>query len=104
LEATTFTKDDKLLAAASDGDRTVRLWDSTTGQCLQTLESHVYDITTTIFTEDSKVPGRTDADTRILLSYSLKVIAANPTNMALECLQVLSCGWIPEPYCPTNRC
>lgn len=50
------------------------------------------------------MPGRTDADTRILLSYPLKVIAANTTNMALECLQVLSCGWIPEPYCPTNRC
>jgi WD40 repeat protein len=34
-----FSHDSTLLASASD-DETVKIWDATSGECLQTLEGH----------------------------------------------------------------
>jgi WD40 repeat protein len=53
VTSVTFSLDTKHLASASD-DRTVRLWDAETGQCLQTLEGHGSWVKSVAFSPDAK--------------------------------------------------
>jgi WD40 repeat protein len=54
VRAIAFTHDGKMLASASR-DKTVRLWDPSTGQCLQTLEGHTDWVRAIAFTHDGKM-------------------------------------------------
>jgi len=50
----TFSHDSKLLASASY-DKTVRIWDVSTGSLQQTLEGHSDEVTSVTFSHDSKL-------------------------------------------------
>jgi WD40 repeat protein len=54
VRAVAFSLDGKLVASASN-DRTVRLWDSTTGAALQTLEGHSDLVWAVAFSPDGKL-------------------------------------------------
>jgi WD40 repeat protein len=47
-----FSHDSTRLASASD-DRTVKIWDASSGECLQTLEGHGHMVTSVAFSHDS---------------------------------------------------
>ena len=94
-----FSPNAKHLASASD-DKTVRLWDATTGQCLQTLEGHSDRVTSVVFSPDAKhlasasydktvrlwdatngqclqtLEGRSDAITSVVFSPDAKNLAS----------------------------
>ncbi|KAF2191876.1 WD40 repeat-like protein, partial [Zopfia rhizophila CBS 207.26] len=47
-----FSHDSARLASASH-DRTVKLWDASSGECLQTLEGHRHSVYSVAFSHDS---------------------------------------------------
>ncbi|KAJ5776942.1 Pfs NACHT and WD domain protein [Penicillium odoratum] len=49
-----FSHDSQLLASASD-DKTVKVWDASSGQCLQTLEGHTSNVNSITFSHDSQL-------------------------------------------------
>lgn len=54
VNSTTFSHDSKLLASASQ-DKTVRIWDTSSGKCLNTIKGHRDSVTSVVFSHDSKL-------------------------------------------------
>ncbi|KAF2195100.1 hypothetical protein K469DRAFT_615361 [Zopfia rhizophila CBS 207.26] len=52
VRSVAFSRDSTRLASAS-GDRTVKVWDASSGQCLQTLEGHSGGVMSVAFSRDS---------------------------------------------------
>ncbi|KEY71560.1 hypothetical protein S7711_09693 [Stachybotrys chartarum IBT 7711] len=76
VELVVFSPDAKHLASASysydpfalaSRDKTVRLWDVETGQCLQTLEGHEEDVTLVVFSLDAKRVASASSDNTVRL-------------------------------------
>jgi WD40 repeat protein len=51
VNSVAFSQDGQLVAAASD-DRTTRLWDPATGECVQTLTGHTRAVCCVAFSPD----------------------------------------------------
>ncbi|KAI5856232.1 WD40-repeat-containing domain protein [Tricharina praecox] len=66
VSAVAFSHDGKLLASAS-ADKTVRLWDPTTGTCRATLEGHWDRVGAVAFSPDGKLLASASADTTVRL-------------------------------------
>ncbi len=66
VTAVAFSPDGKVLASAS-GDKTVKLWDASTGTVMQTLEGHSRRVTAVAFSPDSKVLASASDDGTIKL-------------------------------------
>src|SRR5277367_2866229 len=52
VRSVAFSHDSTRLASASD-DKTVKIWDASSGECLQTLESHSGSVWSVAFSHDS---------------------------------------------------
>jgi WD40 repeat protein len=52
VRSVAFSHDSSKLASASD-DRTVKVWDASSGACLQTLEGHSSQVRSVAFSHDS---------------------------------------------------
>ncbi len=66
VKAVVFSPDGKLVASASD-DKTVRLWDSSTGATLQTLEGHSNSVNAVVFSPDGKLVASASHDNTVRL-------------------------------------
>ena len=53
MNSVSFSRDGTKVASGSD-DETVKLWDVTSGECLQTLEGHSDDVTSVSFSPDGR--------------------------------------------------
>jgi WD40 repeat protein len=60
----TFSHDSKLLASSS-GDHTIRVWDATSDQCLQTLKGHSSSVYSVAFSHDDKLLASASDDRTI---------------------------------------
>ena len=66
MNAVGFSPDSKLLALAS-GDGEVKLWDTSTGVALQTLEGHSESVSSVAFSPDGKVLASASGDGTVKL-------------------------------------
>ncbi|EGR47919.1 uncharacterized protein TRIREDRAFT_63240, partial [Trichoderma reesei QM6a] len=66
VESVAFSTDLMQIASGS-GDRTIKVWDITTGACIQTLEGHTHTVCAVAFTADSRriVSGSDDKTIKI---------------------------------------
>jgi WD40 repeat protein len=54
IKSIAFSPDGKLIASGSD-DKTIKLWDVTTGKQLHSLEGHTFGVTSVAFSPDGKL-------------------------------------------------
>ncbi|KAF2175910.1 WD40 repeat-like protein [Zopfia rhizophila CBS 207.26] len=66
VQAVAFSPDGKVLASAS-GDRTVKLWDASSGAVQQTLEGHRDPVSAVAFSPDGKVLASASGDSTVKL-------------------------------------
>jgi WD40 repeat protein len=78
VRSVTFSHDSTRLASASD-DKTVKLWDASSGECLQTLEGHSDTVRSVVFSHDS---------TQLASALSDKTVKLWDVSSG-ECLQTL---------------
>jgi WD40 repeat protein len=78
VRSVAFSHDSTRLASASD-DKTVKLWDASSGECLQTLEGHSDWVSSVAFSHDS---------TRLASASSDKTVKLWDASSG-ECLQTL---------------
>jgi WD40 repeat protein len=89
VNAIAFSKDGEMLASASI-DGTVRLWDPTTGQCLQTIKGHHnYGVRAIAFSKDGKMLALASTDGTVWLwdpttGQCLRTLAGIPTVRSLS--------------------
>ncbi|MEE1097710.1 MAG: hypothetical protein U0K83_05205, partial [Bacteroidales bacterium] len=52
---------------SGSGDKTIKIWDANTGQCLQTLEGHKYSVNSVAFSHDGTkiISGSVDKTIKI---------------------------------------
>ncbi|AFY34643.1 NB-ARC domain-containing protein [Calothrix sp. PCC 7507] len=65
INAPAFAPNNSILASASS-DHTIKLWDSNTGKCLQTLEGHRDWVWTLAFAPDGRILASAGVDSRII--------------------------------------
>jgi WD40 repeat protein len=84
-----------MLASASDY-QTIRLWDTTTGQCLQTLESHRGWVKSVAFRPDGKILASASDDQTICFWDTI----------IGQCLQTLEdySGWVESVAFRSDNC
>jgi len=66
VDAVAFSRDGKVLVSASV-DKTVKLWDASTGAVLKTLKGHSGSVNAVAFSRDGKVLASASADTKVRL-------------------------------------
>jgi WD40 repeat protein len=87
-----FSPDSTRLASGS-GDRTVKVWDASSGQCVQTLEGHSDGVWSVAFSPDSTRLASSSVDKDywgLGLSLDSKWIQYNSKNIL----------WLPSEYRP----
>jgi WD40 repeat protein len=84
ITSVAFSHDSTQLASGS-WDRTVKIWDASSGACLQTLEDHSSYVTSVVFTHDSArlASASDDSTIKIWDASSGECLQTHNTNKAI---------------------